>query len=51
MTMENLFTLDKWKHKDDSRRRRYLQRATKIKGNWKDNKYSPNNLSIIHILW
>ena len=38
------------KHKDDKRRDNYLKRATKIRGNWKDNKYSPNNLSI-HILW
>ena len=41
---------DYTKHHDDDRRRRYLARATKIKGNWKDNPYSPNNLSI-HILW
>jgi hypothetical protein len=40
------FTLSK----DDERRRRYLARATKIKGNWKDDKYSPNNLAI-NILW
>ena len=38
------------KHKDPERRLRYLARATKIKGNWKKNKYSPNNLSI-HLLW
>lgn len=38
------------KHKDKERRDAYLRRATKIKGNWKDNKYSPNNLAI-HILW
>lgn len=34
----------------DDHRRRYLARATKIKGNWKDNNYSPNTLSIC-ILW
>ena len=34
------------KHKDNDRRLRYLKRATKIKGNWKSNPYSPNNLSI-----
>jgi hypothetical protein len=34
------------KHQDEERRQRYLKRATNIKGNWKDNKYSPNNLSI-----
>ena len=38
------------KHKDIERRNNYLNRATKIKGNWKKDKYSPNNLSI-HILW
>lgn len=38
------------KHKDEERRKRYLARATKIKGNWKDNPYSPNNISI-HLLW
>lgn len=37
-------------HKDNDRRNRYLARATKIKGNWRDNKYSPNNLSI-NLLW
>lgn len=41
---------DYTKHKSITRRRLYLARATKIKGNWKDNPYSPNNLSI-HILW
>ena len=38
------------KHRDLERRKRYLARATKIKGDWKNNPYSPNNLSI-HILW
>lgn len=38
------------KHKNKERRDAYLKRATKIKGNWKDNKYSPNNLSI-NLLW
>ena len=33
-------------HNDPVRISRYLKRATKIKGNWKNNKYSPNNLSI-----
>ena len=37
-------------HNDPERRQRYLNRATKIKGNWKNNKYSPNNLSI-NLLW
>jgi DNA adenine methylase len=34
----------------DKRREAYRARATKIKGNWKANKYSPNNLAI-NILW
>jgi len=41
---------DYTKHKDDERRDRYLKRASNIKGNWKDYKYSPNNLAI-NILW
>jgi hypothetical protein len=31
-------------------RARYLARATKIKGDWKKDSYSPNNLAI-HVLW
>ena len=38
------------KHKNKSRRKNYLTRSKNIKGDWKINKYSPNNLSI-HILW
>ena len=38
------------KHKNKNRRKNYLTRSKNIKGNWKTNKYSPNNLSI-HILW
>ena len=38
------------KHKNPERRRLYLDRATKMKGKWKNDKYSPNNLSI-NILW
>jgi hypothetical protein len=34
----------------EKKRSAYLARATKIKGDWKDNKVSPNNLAI-HILW
>ena len=41
---------DYTKHKDKNRQLNYLARATRIKGNWRDNKYSPNNLSI-NILW
>ena len=37
-------------HMDNQRRARYLSRAMKIKGDWKDNPYSPNNLAI-RILW
>lgn len=41
---------DYTKHHDDLRRIHYLQRATKIKGNWKQDPYSSNNMSL-HILW
>ena len=34
----------------EQKRKSYLARATKIKGDWKSNKYSPNNLAI-KILW
>jgi len=37
-------------HEDEERRKRYLKRASNIKGNWKNNPYSPNNLSL-HVLW
>jgi hypothetical protein len=38
------------KHQDKKRQSNYLTRASNIKGNWKTNKFSSNNLSI-HILW
>lgn len=38
------------KHNDLKRQANYMARATKIKGNWRDNKYSANNLSV-NILW
>jgi hypothetical protein len=38
------------KHKDLRRRQNYLKRSANIKGNWKDNPYSPNNLSR-YLLW
>ena len=38
------------KHKNKTRRKNYLTRSRKIRGNWKTDKYSPNNLSI-HLLW
>jgi GTPase Era involved in 16S rRNA processing len=41
---------DYTKHNDPVRRANYLARATKIKGNWKDDPYSPNSLSI-NLLW
>lgn len=41
---------DYTEHQDSERRRRYLARATAIGGNWKANKYSPNNLAI-NVLW
>lgn len=37
-------------HKNKERQQSYLARASKIKGNWKDNMYSPNMLSIV-ALW
>lgn len=41
---------DYTKHQDEKRRKNYLARATNIKGDWKNNKYSPNNLAL-HLLW
>ncbi len=38
------------KHSDPLRRENYLRRTENIKGDWKENKYSPNNLSR-NILW
>jgi hypothetical protein len=38
------------KHKDLIRRHNYLKRTEFIKGNWRNDKYSPNNLSR-NILW
>ena len=38
------------KHKNKTRRKNYLSRSRKIKGDWKKNRYSPNNLAI-HLLW
>ena len=38
------------KHKDKKRRENYLKRSAGIKGNWKNDKYSPNNLSRV-LLW
>jgi hypothetical protein len=38
------------KHRDPLRRYNYLRRTENMRGNWKNNKYSPNNLSR-NILW
>jgi len=38
------------KHQNEQRRLAYLNRATKIKGDWRSDKYSPNNLAI-NVLW
>jgi len=38
------------KHKNPIRQKNYLRRSASILGDWKDNKYSPNNLSR-NILW
>ena len=41
---------DYTKHKDEKRRENYLRRTANMKGNWKEDKYSANNLSR-NILW
>lgn len=41
---------DNTKHRDPLRRQNYLNRTANIKGNWKENPYSPNNLSR-NLLW
>ena len=41
---------DYTKHNDELRRINYINRTSKIRGDWKQNKYSPNNLSRT-ILW
>ena len=38
------------KHQDDKHRQNYLTRTASMKGDWKTNKYSANNLSRA-ILW
>lgn len=37
-------------HQNEVRRQNYINRASNIKGNWKNDPYSPNNLSLA-ILW
>jgi hypothetical protein len=41
---------DYTKHRDKQRRKNYLTRTKFIKGNWRNNRYSANNLSR-NILW
>ena len=41
---------DYTKHKDKNRRKNYLTRTKFMRGDWKNNKYSANNLSR-NILW
>lgn len=41
---------DYTKHGDDKRRDAYLKRSAGIRGNWRDDKWSPNNLSR-ELLW
>jgi len=41
---------DNTKSQDPIRRENYLKRTANIKGNWKENKFSPNNLSR-NLLW
>jgi len=38
------------KHLDKNKRNNYLTRTANMRGNWKDNPYSPNNLSR-NLLW
>lgn len=38
------------KHKDSDRRENYLRRSANIRGDWKNDKYSPNNLAR-NLLW
>ena len=41
---------DLTKHQNKERQKAYIIRASNIKGNWKSDKYSPNNLSL-YLLW
>lgn len=41
---------DYTKHKDKTRRKNYLTRTKSMRGNWRQNRYSANNLSR-NILW
>ena len=46
----NMNYQDYTRHNDKDRREAYLRRSEGIKGNWRDNKYSPNNISRVG-LW
>jgi len=46
----NINYSDFTQHQNEERRQNYLRRASNIKGNWRDNPYSPNNLAI-NLLW
>ena len=37
-------------HQNEARRDNYLKRSSNIRGNWRNNKYSANNLAI-NLLW
>jgi hypothetical protein len=41
---------DLTKHQNKERQKAYIIRASNIKGDWKSDKYSPNNLSL-YLLW
>ena len=41
---------DYLKHGDEARRKNYLKRTENMRGNWRDNPYSANNLAR-NILW
>lgn len=41
---------DYTRHKDEDRRHNYLVRSNGIKGNWRENLFSPNSLSRL-LLW
>ena len=46
----NIHYEDFTKHNNQKRRDNYLKRTANIKGNWKSNIFSPNNLSR-YLLW
>jgi hypothetical protein len=41
---------DYTKHKNKTRRKNYLTRSSGMRGHWKSNKFSANNLAM-HVLW